>query len=52
MALDVLCEVKNCVHNDGGEKCRATSIYIVSESGKTASSQQETDCKTFEAKEA
>ncbi|UOQ44243.1 DUF1540 domain-containing protein [Halobacillus salinarum] len=52
MALDVLCEVKNCVHNEDGEKCGATSISIISESGKTASSQQETDCKTFEPKEA
>ncbi|MFC7321466.1 DUF1540 domain-containing protein [Halobacillus campisalis] len=52
MALDVLCEVKNCVHNEGGERCTATSIFIISESGKTASSQKETDCKTFEPRDA
>lgn len=52
MALEVLCEVNNCIHNEGGEKCGAPAISIVSESGSTASSQEETDCRTFEAKEA
>ncbi|ELK47744.1 DUF1540 domain-containing protein [Halobacillus sp. ACCC02827] len=50
MAMDVLCDVKNCVHNEDGQKCGAETIFIISESGKTASSQNETDCKTFEAK--
>ncbi|MDL4843250.1 DUF1540 domain-containing protein [Aquibacillus rhizosphaerae] len=48
MALDVLCEVENCVHNLEGEKCGADEIFVVSHKGSTASSQQETDCKTFE----
>ncbi|WP_409298827.1 DUF1540 domain-containing protein [Peribacillus sp. SCS-26] len=48
MAKDVLCEVANCVHNEGGERCRATQIYVVSHRGEQAANSRETDCKTFE----
>ncbi|KIL42569.1 DUF1540 domain-containing protein [Jeotgalibacillus soli] len=48
MALDVLCEVNNCVYNREGQKCAANKIFVVSHKGKKASSQEETDCKTFE----
>ncbi|MEH7379654.1 DUF1540 domain-containing protein [Bacillus sp. JJ1533] len=47
MAQDVLCEVNNCHYWAKGNKCSADSIYVVSHSGKTASEQTETDCKTF-----
>ncbi|OEH86959.1 DUF1540 domain-containing protein [Desulfuribacillus stibiiarsenatis] len=49
MAKDVLCEVNNCVYWTQGNKCDADSIYVVSQKGNRASSQEETDCKTFEA---
>ncbi|MFC0522752.1 DUF1540 domain-containing protein [Pontibacillus salicampi] len=49
--MEVLCEVANCVYNLEGEKCGASEISIISEVGKTASSQQETDCQTFEPQE-
>ncbi len=49
MAKDVLCEVSNCVHWSNGNKCDADSIYVISNRGKEASKQEETDCKTFEA---
>jgi len=48
MAQDVLCEVNNCKFWDKGNKCGATSIYVVSNKGKQASNSEETDCKTFE----
>ncbi|KGX84994.1 DUF1540 domain-containing protein [Pontibacillus litoralis] len=48
MALDVLCEVHNCVHNQQGQKCGADQIFVVSHKGRQASSQEETDCKTFQ----
>lgn len=48
MAKDVLCEVNNCTYWGHGNKCSADSIYVVSHHGKAASSQEETDCKTFE----
>ncbi|TMW70575.1 DUF1540 domain-containing protein [Alteribacter natronophilus] len=48
MAQDVLCEVFNCVHNREGKKCEASEIFVVSHKGKSASTQEETDCKTFE----
>ncbi|MCE7792040.1 DUF1540 domain-containing protein [Salipaludibacillus sp. CUR1] len=48
MAVDVLCEVSNCVHWDSGNKCAADRIYVVSHTGKEADKQEETDCKTFE----
>ncbi|WP_173918237.1 DUF1540 domain-containing protein [Halobacillus sp. Marseille-Q1614] len=48
MAKDVLCEVNNCKYWDHGNKCSAEAIYVVSHSGKQASKQEETDCKTFE----
>lgn len=48
MAQDVLCEVSNCSYWANGNKCSAESIYVVSNHGKQASSQDETDCKTFE----
>ncbi len=47
LAQDVLCEVKNCHYWANGNKCSADAIYVVSHSGKTASEQTETDCKTF-----
>lgn len=48
MAVDVLCEVSNCVHWATGNQCGADRIYVVSHTGKEADNQQETDCKTFE----
>ncbi|ELK47026.1 UNVERIFIED_CONTAM: DUF1540 domain-containing protein [Halobacillus marinus] len=48
MALDVRCEVRNCVHNRDGKACGADEIFVVSHSGKKASDSKETDCKTFE----
>lgn len=48
MAQDVLCEVNNCTYWENGNKCGADAIYVVSHTGKTASDQKETDCKTFE----
>ncbi len=48
MAVDVLCEVNNCVYWASGNKCSADEIYVVSHTGKQAETQQETDCKTFE----
>lgn len=48
MALDVLCEVSNCVHNKEGKKCGASEIFVVSHTGNQAAKQEETDCKTFE----
>lgn len=48
MALDVRCEVRNCVHNRDGKACGADEIFVVSRSGKKASDSKETDCKTFE----
>lgn len=48
MALDVLCEVVNCVHNRDGKKCGADEIYVVSHKGNKATNSEETDCKTFE----
>ncbi|UHA75605.1 DUF1540 domain-containing protein [Paenibacillus sp. 481] len=50
MAQDVLCEVSNCRFWAAGNKCAASSIYVVSNRGQHASNSQETDCKTFEAK--
>lgn len=48
MAQDVLCEVNNCSYWAKGNKCSAKQIYVVSHTGKTADTQAETDCKTFE----
>ncbi len=48
MAVDVLCEVNNCVYWANGNKCAADQIYVVSHTGHEASNQEETDCKTFE----
>ncbi|MDO6657927.1 MULTISPECIES: DUF1540 domain-containing protein [Bacillaceae] len=48
MAMDVLCEVANCVHNRNGKQCGADEIYVVSHKGNQASNSEETDCKTFE----
>lgn len=48
MAKDVLCEVNSCRFWDSGNKCAASSIYIVSH--KEAKTSEETDCKTFENK--
>lgn len=30
MALDVRCEVKNCVYNKNGSACGADEIFVVS----------------------
>jgi hypothetical protein len=49
MAKDVLCDVNSCKYWATGNKCNATSIYVVSHRGKQASNSEETDCKTFEA---
>lgn len=50
MAQDVLCEVNSCKYWAAGNKCRATSIYVVNNRSKQASNSEETDCKTFEPK--
>ncbi|GBG07403.1 hypothetical protein B1748_13645 [Paenibacillus sp. MY03] len=50
MAQDVLCEVNSCKYWAAGNKCNASSIYVVSHHGKKASNSGETDCKTFEPK--
>lgn len=50
MAKDVLCEVNNCNYWAAGNKCAASSIYVVSNQGKHAKNSAETDCKTFEPK--
>jgi len=47
MAVDVLCEVNNCVYWAKGNNCEADQIYVVSHTGNKASNQEETDCKTF-----
>lgn len=51
MAQDVLCEVINCTFWAKGNKCGADSIYVVSHTGKSAYTQKETDCQTFEVKD-
>ena len=48
MAIDVRCEVNNCTFWGAGNNCNAEAIYVVSSKGKQASSNEETDCKTFE----
>lgn len=50
MAKDVLCEVNSCKFWANGNKCNASSIYVVNRRNKEASSSEDTDCKTFEAK--
>lgn len=50
MAKDVLCEVNSCKYWAAGNNCAATSIYVVNNRNKQASSSGETDCKTFEPK--
>lgn len=47
MAQEILCEVSNCKFWGPGNKCKANSIYVVSQKGKKATSSEETDCKTF-----
>ncbi|WP_158736181.1 DUF1540 domain-containing protein [Alteribacillus sp. YIM 98480] len=51
MAQDVLCEVNNCHYWAEGNLCSADRIYVVSHSGEKASTEHETDCKTFEKKD-
>ena len=48
MAKDVLCEVNNCKFWANGNKCNATSIYVVNNRGTNARNSEETDCKTFD----
>ncbi|WP_186580012.1 DUF1540 domain-containing protein [Aquibacillus kalidii] len=50
MAQQVLCEVSNCTFWVESNKCSADAIYVVSQIGNEANKQEETDCKTFEAK--
>jgi len=50
MAKDVLCEVRNCNYWATGNKCDASSIYVVSNVADHASSSAETDCQTFVSK--
>jgi len=50
MAKDVLCEVNSCKYWAAGNKCAATSIYVVNNRGKQAGDSGDTDCKTFEPK--
>lgn len=47
MAEDVLCEVQNCHYWRDGNQCGADRIYVVSQHGKKATSEEETDCQTF-----
>jgi hypothetical protein len=49
MAKDVLCEVNSCKYWANGNKCAASSIYVVSRKEQARRS-EETDCKTFEPK--
>lgn len=46
--VEVLCDVRNCVHNVAGIRCGAEQIKIMSETGKAAHTTAETDCQTFE----
>ena len=48
MAEDVLCSVNSCHFWEDGNKCNASSIYVVSHT--IASTSEETDCQTFEPK--
>lgn len=41
----ISCEVKNCVYHDTSDVCKAGHIKVGS---KTATSQNETACETFE----
>lgn len=51
MAKDVMCEVNSCKYWANENKCKASSISIVSHHGSDqARNSQETDCKTFESK--
>ncbi|RJG21476.1 DUF1540 domain-containing protein [Paenibacillus thiaminolyticus] len=50
MAKDVLCEVNSCKYWAAGNKCNASSIFVVNRQGRQASNSEETDCKTFEPK--
>ena len=50
MAQDVLCEVNNCTFWSEGNKCDASSIFVVSNVADTAATSDDTGCKTFEAK--
>lgn len=47
MAQDVLCSVNNCQYWSDGNQCSAEQIYVVSQTGDTADTCKETDCKTF-----
>ena len=47
MAKDVLCEVSNCTFWQKGNQCTAHEIYVVSNRGGQASTNEEKDCKTF-----
>lgn len=51
MAQDVLCEVSSCHFYDEGDKCTASSIYVVNtEDTNNATNSADTDCKTFQPK--
>lgn len=50
MAKDVMCEVNSCKYWANENKCKASSISIVSHHGDQARKSEETDCQTFEAK--
>ncbi|MBO9607173.1 MAG: DUF1540 domain-containing protein [Paenibacillaceae bacterium] len=50
MAQDVLCEVNSCKYWANGNKCSASSIYVVNNRDRQARNTEETDCKTFESK--
>jgi hypothetical protein len=51
MAKDVMCEVNSCKYWANENKCKASSISIVSHhGGDQARKSEETDCQTFEAK--
>ncbi|MEW6622826.1 MAG: DUF1540 domain-containing protein [Bacillota bacterium] len=49
MAKDVRCEVNSCTYWSQGNSCNADSIYVVSQGGSAATS-DDTDCKTFKRK--
>ena len=48
LVQSVVCDVQNCVYNDDGQNCTASQIFVTSQNGKVASSEEEIDCKTFE----
>ena len=47
--LDIRCEAENCVYNEAGN-CNAESIEVSGSAGGNASTQSDTQCRTFKMK--